>query len=188
MTLFRPRNDESLLVAIAAGDQASFERFYKKYQAPVLGFHLRRTGNREIAFDLTAETFAAVMVAAGQFDAAKGSAAGWLFGVAANKLGESLRRGVVESAARSVLHMQAVVMTDDDIERVEELASLADERSIEQMLEGLSVEQRAAIFARVVEERPYEDIAVQMQCSAAVVRQRVARGLKSLRQELGEAR
>jgi DNA-directed RNA polymerase specialized sigma24 family protein len=42
--------------------------------------------SREIAFDLTAETFAAVVVACAEYDPQRGSATGWLFGIAANKL------------------------------------------------------------------------------------------------------
>ena len=39
---------------------------------------------------------------------------------------------------------------------------------------------------RVVAERPYEDIAGDLSCSPSVIRQRVSRGLKTLRSELEE--
>jgi hypothetical protein len=52
-------NDAALLAAAAEGDEQAFATFYLRYLAAVTGFHLRRTGRREIAFDLTAETFAA---------------------------------------------------------------------------------------------------------------------------------
>jgi len=52
------------------------------------------------------------------------------------------------------------------------------------LVAGLPEEQRDAIMQRVVAERPYEDIAADMSCSSAVVRQRVSRGLKTLRSEL----
>lgn len=184
-----PNDDDlTLLAATAAGDPDAFERFYRRHEAAVVGFHLRRTGNRELAFDLAAETFAAVIVASGRFDPTQGSPAGWLFGIAANKLRESLRRGRVEANARRQLAMAPVSVTDDDLERVDELASLADERSLAEMLEGLPNDQRAAILARVIDERDYAEIARELACSEAVVRQRVARGLRTLRKRLEATR
>jgi RNA polymerase sigma factor (sigma-70 family) len=146
-------NDAALLAAAAEGDEQAFATFYLRYLAAVTGFHLRRTGRREIAFDLTAETFAAVVVACGDYDPACGSATGWLFGIAANKLRESLRRGRVEDAARRRLGHVPVALHDDDLVRVEELASLSDEARVAALLAELPDDQRSAITARVVDER-----------------------------------
>ena len=49
--------DEELL----AGDPEAFAAFYRRHVAPLLGYFLRRTGNAELAADLTAETFAAAL-------------------------------------------------------------------------------------------------------------------------------
>ena len=179
-------NDAALLAAAAEGDEQAFATFYLRYLAAVTGFHLRRTGRREIAFDLTAETFAAVVVACGDYDPARGSAPGWLFGIAANKLRESLRRGRVEDAARRRLGHGPVALYDDDLVRVEELASLGDEARVVALLAELPDDQRSAITARLVDERPYDEIATALRCSEAVVRQRVHRGLRRLRQRLQE--
>jgi DNA-directed RNA polymerase specialized sigma24 family protein len=42
------------------------------------------------------------------------------------------------------------------------------------------------LVARLVEEEDYDEIAVRLQCSEQVVRQRVHRGLKQLRANLRE--
>lgn len=57
---------------------------------------------------------------------------------------------------------------------------------LEEALRQLPAAQRDAIFARVVEERPYGEIASSLQTSEMVVRQRVTRGLRTLRERLGE--
>ena len=54
------------------------------------------------------------------------------------------------------------------------------------MLDELPAAQREALTARVVDERDYRDIAAELECSEAVVRQRVARGLKTLRTQMEE--
>lgn len=183
---YRATDDDALLLSAAAGDQAAFETFYLRWLPVVAGFHLRRVGSREVAFDLTAETFAAVVVACGRFDPTRGSAANWLFSIAEHKLGDSLRRGRVEARARRELGHRPVPLEDDDLLRVEELASLANVALLDELLAELPPQQRAAIHARVLDERPYANIAAELDCSEAVVRQRVHRGLRRLRERLGE--
>ena len=184
--VYRATDDDALLLSAAAGDQGAFETFYLRWLPVVAGFHLRRVGSREAAFDLTAETFAAVVVACGSFDPTKGSAANWLFSIAEHKLGDSLRRGRVEARARRELGHRPIPLEDDDLLRVEELASLANGALLDELLAELPPQQRAAIHARVLDERPYADIAAELDCSEAVVRQRVHRGLRQLRERLGE--
>jgi RNA polymerase sigma factor (sigma-70 family) len=75
-------------------------------------------------------------------------------------------------------------LTDADLERVDELSSL-DEHVLT-LLERLPVATRTALRGRVVEERSYEDLAAELQCSQAVVRQHVSRGLRQLRSRLEE--
>jgi RNA polymerase sigma-70 factor (ECF subfamily) len=179
------RSDDELVTAIARVDERAFTALYRRHLPAVTSFHLRRTGDRELAFDLTAETFAAVVVAAPRFDPARGSAAGWVFGIAANKLRESARRGRIEADARERLRLEPIAVDDDDLERVERLAGEGD-GPLMRLLDELPPDQRTAIAARVVDERPYEDIAAELRCSEAVVRQRVSRGLARLRERLRE--
>jgi RNA polymerase sigma factor (sigma-70 family) len=49
------------------------------------------------------------------------------------------------------------------------------------LLDGLPDDQRAALIARVVDEREYEEIAKDLECSELVVRKRVSRALAALR-------
>jgi RNA polymerase sigma-70 factor (ECF subfamily) len=49
------------------------------------------------------------------------------------------------------------------------------------LLEALPAEQRAAIRGRVIEGRDYADLARELQCPEMVVRQRVGRGLRTLK-------
>jgi len=45
---------------------------------------------------------------------------------------------------------------------------------------------REAVSQRVIKERSYEEIAEELRCSESLVRQRVSRGLRTLRSELEE--
>src|ERR1700761_5722536 len=94
-------DEDALLVERAGrGDGEAMALVYRRYLPLVLRWSLRHTGNRELAADLTAEVFAASLLAARRFDPSGGSVAAWLLGIASNKLRESRRRRRVENSAR----------------------------------------------------------------------------------------
>jgi RNA polymerase sigma-70 factor (ECF subfamily) len=179
-------NDAVLLQAAARGDERAFAIFYRRWLPLVTRYHLRRTSTRELAFDLTAETFAAVVADCGRFDPERGSAPGWLFEIAEHKLLDSRRRARVESSARVRLGHEPLMLEDSDLARVDDLASAGDTGRLDRLLAQLPEQQRDAVRARVLDERTYADIAGEMTCSEAVVRQRVHRGLSRLRKRLKE--
>lgn len=52
------------LLATAQSDPEAFACVYDRYETSVVGYFLRRTGDSELAADLTAEVFAAALGAA----------------------------------------------------------------------------------------------------------------------------
>jgi RNA polymerase sigma factor (sigma-70 family) len=177
-------DEEDLLRRIATGEDDAFSAFYREHLDAVVAFFKRRVGDRELAFDLTAETFAAVVVSAGAYGGDAAPVA-WLFGIARNKLRESLRRDRVADAARRRLGMEPIALDDEALARVEERAG-SGESNLTRALEALPEATRSALLARLVEEQDYGEIAERLQCSEQVVRQRVHRGLKQLRANLRE--
>ena len=161
--------------------------FYARRVDAVLAFFLRRTGDRELAADLTAETFAAALSALARYSPRRSSALAWLFAIAHHKLVDSIRQGQVEDRARRRLRLEPVVFSDEDIERVEERAAAADGSAALLELERLSAEQRGAIEGRVLHEADYDELARRLRCSESVVRKRVSRGLAELRTRMREA-
>ena len=177
-------HDDDLLSGYAHGDPDAFVAFYRRHLPAVLGFFLRRTGDRELTADLTAEVFAAAMIAAERYRPGERPALAWLYGIAAHKLADSHRRGRVQDEARRRLALQPLAITDEDLERVGDLADGSG--AVEAALAALPADQRDAVLARVVQERSYADIAAEMRCSEMLVRQRVSRGLRTLRAQMKE--
>ena len=172
---------ETLLVA-ACSDPESFAAFYRLLERPVLGFFVKATGRPELAADLAAETFARALESVDGYDRAKGRADQWLFGIARNVLGSSYRAGRVEARARERLGMGILVVDDHAAHTIARLSECGEEAAL--ALAALPEEQRRAIEARVVEGLDYGEIAGELRCSQAVVRQRVSRGLSTLRARL----
>lgn len=182
-------DDDDLLVRYAAGDADAFVAFYRRHLATVIGFFMRRTGDRDLAADLTAEVFAAALLASARYEPSERPPLAWLYGIAANKLADSRRRGRVEAAARQRLALEPLSLDDDDLARVDELAAVDSGRALLQSaVESLPTDQRTAVVARVVHEREYAAIAEELRCSELVVRQRVSRGLGTLRAQIKDSR
>ena len=172
-----PRSDGQLLVAASSSDPEAFAVFYRRHVRGVLAFFRQRVGSAELALDLTAETFAAALEGASRYEPRPDPARGWLYGIAWNKLREAQRRGRAEDTVRRALGMAPIVLTDEGIERIERLAC----GPALELLEGLPADQREAVRARILEDRPYADIARDLRCSESVIRKRVSRGMRALR-------
>ena len=177
------RSDEDLLAA-SVFDEDAFAAFYRRHCTAVAAYFLRRTGDAEVAADLTAETFAAALQGRRRYDSAKAPAFAWLWGIARHKLARAYEQGAVEDGARRKLHMAAITLDDEALERVEATAG-ADARALE-LLSRLPDDQAAAVRLRVIDERDYDDIARRVRTSPAVIRKRVSRGLAALRTHVEE--
>ncbi len=174
----RPPVDDATLL------KQDFERFYVRWERPVLAYFARRCARPELAADLTAETFARALAGRERFDAATGSVSAWLFGIARHLLVGSVRAGQVEDSVRRQLEMAPLALDDESLARIDELAGEAALAALEE----LPAEQRAAVRAHVIDERGYGELAGELRCSESVVRQRVSRGLRALRGRLEEQR
>jgi RNA polymerase sigma factor (sigma-70 family) len=173
--------DEELL---ASHELGTFAVFYRAHVDALLGFFCRRTHDAELAADLTAETFAAAIVARRRFRPTGAPAGAWLFAIARRKLVDYQRRGYADERTRRRLGMERRALAEEDAA----LIRLLGEEITTHWLAELPSDQRAAIEARVLDERPYPDIAGELGTSEAVVRMRVSRGLAALRARIGGSR
>jgi RNA polymerase sigma factor (sigma-70 family) len=167
--------DEELL---SDGSAEGFALLYRRRHPLVRGYLRRRIGVQpELVLDLVAETFARALERRDQFDPHRGSAAGWLLGIARNLLLDAMRAGRVAETSRRRLGMERIVVDSEQLELIER-DSASD---LEGALSALPAQQREAISQRVLDEEPYAAIAARIGCSEQVVRKRVSRGLAALR-------
>jgi RNA polymerase sigma factor (sigma-70 family) len=164
---------------------AEIEQLYRSHARRIAGYLMRATGDAEVAADLTAETFAAALVSRDRYRAELGAPTTWLYTIAANKLKDWRRRGYAEDRARRRLRIERPALSEAD---VAEFSRLAADVSADALLDELPAEQRTALRARVLDDRAYGEIAVAEGVSEAAIRQRVSRGLASLRQRIGGRR
>lgn len=173
-------SDEELL---SSHDTQAFGIFYDRHARTLLGYFARRTGDPQVAADLTAETFASAIVAQQRYVPTGAPALAWLYAIAGRRLADYQRRGAVERRTQRALAMERVTVGAEDAAMIR---LLADDAALT-MLAELPRDQRDAVAAHVVEGRDYPELAASLETSEAAVRQRVSRGLSTLRRRRGRA-
>lgn len=178
--MFEDLGDGELLV-LSREEPDAFAALYERYAAAILGFFARRTLDPEAAAELTAETFAEAFASRARYRDRDAGGAAWLYGIARHQLGRFFRTGAVDARARRRLGMPDRDLAPEDYERIEELIDFERVgRAIAKAFGLLSEEQREAMTLRVIEGRPYREVAEQLACSEETARARVSRGLKRL--------
>jgi RNA polymerase sigma factor (sigma-70 family) len=176
---------DAQLLHRARDDPEALGKLYLRYRDRLYAWFRARVPEA-VASELTAEVFAQVALSLRQFrDEAGGSAGPWLFGIAKNLLRRYHEKGRVEEAARRRLAMP-IRSYDLDLEAVDERLAAGDLRQwLGAALESLPKAQRAALELRVLEERPYQEIASALGCTETAARIRVMRALGRLARLLG---
>ena len=159
-----------------------YTRLYRRQAQTLLLYFQRRVHDPEMARDLLAETFESAIAGGPAFRGSTDSEmSGWLWTIARNTLAEQYRRDQGERERRRRLPGTRATLSDREIERVEELAGIADLReAVAKRLAELPEEQGEAVRMRVLEDMPYNEIATRMSASPETVRARVSRGLRAL--------
>jgi RNA polymerase sigma-70 factor (ECF subfamily) len=165
--------DDELAARLRSGDQAALVGLYRRWQARVYRYVWRMSGRRDLAEDVTQESFLCLMRDASRFAAERGSLPGYLFGIARKQL---LKRGRRE---------RRYVALADTGERPGEAASGQDPQvdllrredvaRVRAAVMALPPHYREAVILCDLEELAYADAAAALGCSIGTVRSRLSR-------------
>jgi RNA polymerase sigma factor (sigma-70 family) len=170
------------LLRASRSDAAAFEELFVRTSGEVWRFLERRTGNREVARELTAETFARAWLCREAFVAEGHPATPWLYGIAKMILRESFRRQELDRRARDRLGLEALVQDVEDVAFQETWSE-----DVGEALAALPPHERIALLLRFEHDLAYDEMARRFKITPVAARSRVFRGLASLRQTLSAA-
>jgi RNA polymerase sigma-70 factor (ECF subfamily) len=164
----------------------SLDGLFRSHAAGMAVYIARKTMDAGVAADLTAETFAQAYMHRRQFRGhTREEAVGWLYGIARHQVSHFVRRDRAEARALERLGIQRPQLSDAELERLEELAGIADLRKrVASHLSDLSHEQQEALRLRILEEQTYEEMAEHLGINQQAVRARVSRGMRTLADRL----
>lgn len=174
-------SEQDLLKRLLKGDEEAFAALYRVRSGAILRFALQMTGRKDLAEDVTQETFLALALHGGRYDASRGSVMAFLYGIARNLTLKRLERERPEGFEALVEEFAG----EEDV-----LGDLTRRESIEEVRRAvLSLPQvyREAVVLCELGEASYEDAAFALGCPVGTVRSRLSRARAMLAKKLTSA-
>lgn len=169
-------DDTLLLNQLAAGDHRALGDLYDLHSRLLFGVIVRILNDEGEAEEVLQEVFIQAWTHAHTFDAALGSPAGWLLGIARNRGIDRLRaRGCRQRAVEGTL-------SPSPVPTPELLASLTErQQNVHRALDALPADQRELIERAYFLGSTQSEMAAQLDLPLGTVKTRIRNGLQALR-------
>lgn len=168
------------LIKAALRDPVAFGELYRRHARSIHRWFAAHARSQD-ASELTAETFAQAALSLRRFrDEADGSAAPWLFGIARNLLRRYREKNRIETRARQRLSMPIQSYSEPFDEVDDRLDASSATENVMIAFRQLSVAEQEALTLRLIDQLPYDEVAVRLGCSNTAARLRVMRALQRL--------
>jgi len=184
--------DQDVVSWARDGLEAAYRELVRRYQRPVFSLVYRMVRDRELAEDLTQETFIKVLNAIDRYRP-EFKFSSWIFKIANNAAIDHLRRKELDTLsleggpdATTPDRMQATSLQVGDVGEspLEELEARELGSAIEQAIARLRPEYRSCIIMRHIEGRPYDEIAEALDLPLGTVKTYIHRARAELRDYL----
>jgi RNA polymerase sigma-70 factor (ECF subfamily) len=185
--------DQEVVLAARRGSDAAYRELVRRYERPVFSLIYRMVRDRELAEDLTQETFIKALNALASYRP-EFKFSSWIFKIANNAAIDQLRRREVDTLS---LDGSPTAETQDAVEAtalqvgskgetpLDELEAREIGSAIEVAIGKLRPEYRSCIMLRHVEGLAYEEIAENLNLPLGTVKTYIHRARNELRQYLG---
>jgi RNA polymerase sigma-70 factor (ECF subfamily) len=206
--------DDALIRRMIGGDEEAFTLLYRRRHQAIYRFALHMSGNTTVAEDVTQEVFMTLIRDTTRFDPARGTLAGFLFGVARNHLRkrwEQDRRlvgligdsdeladfdsGEVSPASLESFNGNGVQTNGNGLAHGlsvvptshDQFATYETVGRVRQAIASLPENYREVVVLCELEELSYEEAAAALNCPLGTVRSRLHRARAILLEKLRDA-
>jgi RNA polymerase sigma-70 factor (ECF subfamily) len=182
-------NDEALLARYARGEAAAFELLYRRHELRIWRYLARNVGNRATADELMQEVWFAVARDCARYQPSARFTT-WLFTIAHNRMIDAIRLNRRQTSLDALgYESQAVRQQLTADPSAGPLAAAVEQdqaMALNQAIEALPQEQRAAFLLQVEGDLSVEEIATITQCSFETTKSRLRYARAKLRELLKE--
>jgi len=175
-------DDQSLIKAVAAGDNQAFKKLVMLYQQMVANLAFKFVHNAQDAEDIAQDVFFTIWKKAGTFRR-ESSLSTWIYRITSNRALNFLRKH--KHDMQSFSGDELIRKADSDEKKPDNLLEQAENRRIFYMaLDKLPEKQRIPFMLNKLEGMSYKQIAENLKLSVANVEARIHRAKKSLQRIL----
>lgn len=180
------QGDELLLRRACKGGVQAFEELMQSHESRIYAIALRMMGNREDAQDCAQEAMVRIYRAMGSFKG-QSALATWIYRITMNTCLDELRR----RKARKVTSLDSLVdngwsPTDTGDTPEEHGLRVEKQNALNQAIQSLPDDMRAAIILRDVKGYSYDEIASILDANVGTIKSRISRGREKLREILSK--
>jgi RNA polymerase sigma-70 factor (ECF subfamily) len=180
--------DQELVERSIDGDESAFNELINRYKRGVFTLIIRMVRNREVANDLSQDTFVKLYASLSSYNP-KYKFSSWLFKIANNLTIDYLRKN-----RPNVLSLDEPIETDRDSVKIQVASggenpldraeSIELGEKIKDAIMDLPLDYRRVIILRHVEDLTYEEIALAIDLPLGTVKTLLFRGRRLLRKKL----
>jgi RNA polymerase sigma-70 factor (ECF subfamily) len=184
--------DQEVVKFARKAEEIAYRELLRRYQRPVFSLIYRMVRDRELAEDLSQETFVKVLNALDRYRP-EYKFSSWVFKIANNAAIDHLRRkeldtlsleGGPDATTPERVEATALQLGDSAESPLDELEARELGFTIERAIAELRPEYRSCIILRHVEGRPYDEIAVILDLPLGTVKTYIHRARAELRESL----
>ncbi|HET8649207.1 MAG TPA: sigma-70 family RNA polymerase sigma factor [Gemmatimonadales bacterium] len=189
-------SDQEVVAQARLGKETAYRELIRRYERPIFSLIFRMVRNRELAEDLTQETFIKALNAIESYRP-EFKFSSWIFKIANNAAIDHLRRreldtlsldGSPHAETPEAIEATALQIGSRGENALDMVASKELGAEIEAAIGRLRPEYRSCILLRHVEGYAYEEIAEMLDLPLGTVKTYIHRARNELRESLGHLR
>ena len=177
-----PQRIAQLVSNAQRGDSDAIGELYECLRLGVFRYLYYRTGDVQIAEDLTSEVFIRMIRALAGYRQYEVAFQAWLFQIAHNLLNDHYRK----MSVRNDVQLEESIMEDPSNSRARPVEHMLNKVTLQQALKQLSDDQRDVIALRFISGMPISQVAQTLNKSEDAVKGLQRRALAALRDVLSE--
>ena len=180
-------SDAAIVTQVLSGNRDAFADLIDRHRRLVFSVHLNSAGDRDMAEDLTQDTFIKAYRALDTYDPGAGRFSTWLTTIAV-RVGIDARRRHRPTESLERLHEEKGFdpASEARTERSTEAAGVGE--AVRRAVQRLPEQQRLAVTLKHIEDLPFTEVARIMGCSVNSAKVHAHRGRLQLARFLGYMR
>lgn len=181
-----PQHDKNhitnLIIRAKQGDTDAYGELYECHRLGIYRYLYYRTGDPQVADDLTSEVFLRMIRALPGYKFQDVAFQAWLFQIAHNLLNDHYRK----MSIRNTVQLEENTMEDPLNPRTRPVEHSLNSVTLQKALERLSIDQRDVIVMRFITGLPISEVAQALHKSEDAVKALQRRALITLREVLSD--